>query len=424
MIFEVLLYLLLSYCIGSCLEWFAHNFIMHNKIKGLEQIYKDHAVHHGFYRNGEFANDGLSSKRYLNLVVCLEHNIVLASPFILILLFVKPLFAFTLLLVSLGHLVLFNKVHAGIHLRHDFKYFPKWYIKFCKYNHFLHHQHPGKHFSVVFPGADYLLGTFSKPTNKDLKDWEKVLQEDISLNDDKDGLKQANNCKIPAFFKKLEFNNTDGNIPETPSPQKYKIGKAISEFIVKWQVKSLNISGTLPDNNIILACNHTSWMDAFVIIAAFNRPFRVMMAEAVGRNNILFSWFFPEYLGMYPASSKKAVDASIEILKSGQSIAICPSGLVESTGQALPFKTGTVRIAARSNTPIVPVYIKYENYPGKWILKFPLPIQFIITGLLQLNRGQCRIVIGLPISSLPEDVKDATKVLEQEVKSLGMKVND
>jgi hypothetical protein len=62
-----------------------------------------------------------------------------------------------------------NKIHLEMH-KPESKGFSKWPIyQFLARYHWLHHRYPNKNFNVVFPFADYLLGTRAKPNAADLK---------------------------------------------------------------------------------------------------------------------------------------------------------------------------------------------------------------------------------------------------------------
>ena len=59
----------------------------------------------------------------------------------------------------------------------------------------------------------------------------------------------------------------------------------------------------------------------------------------------------------------KTINQGIELLKSGVSMAIFPEGTRSKDGSIQDFKKGSLRLAIRSNTPIVPVAIS-GSYKG------------------------------------------------------------
>jgi len=62
-----------------------------------------------------------------------------------------------------------NKIHLEMH-KPEKRGFSNWPIyKFLAEYHWLHHRYPNKNFNVVFPFADYVLGTCAKPNAEDLR---------------------------------------------------------------------------------------------------------------------------------------------------------------------------------------------------------------------------------------------------------------
>jgi 1-acyl-sn-glycerol-3-phosphate acyltransferase len=109
-----------------------------------------------------------------------------------------------------------------------------------------------------------------------------------------------------------------------------------------------------------------------------------------------------------------SIDDAVSLLKQGQTVAICPTGLVEALGDAeLPFKTGAVRIAQQAGVPMVPVYFHYGNYPGRWVTPFSITVQnMILFCLWPFYRRGVTIIIGEPMAPAGE-----VKVKTQELKS-------
>ena len=61
-----------------------------------------------------------------------------------------------------------NKIHLEMH-KPEHKGFSNWPIyKFLARYHWLHHKYPDKNFNVVFPFADYILGSNAKANKVDV----------------------------------------------------------------------------------------------------------------------------------------------------------------------------------------------------------------------------------------------------------------
>lgn len=77
----------------------------------------------------------------------------------------KAAAAFTAVITA--HHWIWNKIHLEMHKPEQRK-FSKWPVyRFLARYHWLHHRYPDKNFNVVFPFADYVLGTVAKATPED-----------------------------------------------------------------------------------------------------------------------------------------------------------------------------------------------------------------------------------------------------------------
>jgi 1-acyl-sn-glycerol-3-phosphate acyltransferase len=122
-----------------------------------------------------------------------------------------------------------------------------------------------------------------------------------------------------------------------------------------------------------------------------------------------------------------ALKASVNVMEAGEIEVIFPEAWTNMDGVVGKMKTGTVRIAKAAAEKlgkpvyIIPGYMRYHKYPGKWILKLPIPLQWAVPllGALYYGRG-ATVVIGEPISSdeLPADHHEATEYLRQRIIAL------
>jgi sterol desaturase/sphingolipid hydroxylase (fatty acid hydroxylase superfamily) len=72
------------------------------------------------------------------------------------------------------HHWIWNKIHLEMH-KPEHRSFSQWPVyKFLAQYHYLHHQHMDKNFNVVFPFADYILGTNVRANLKELRDMNKL----------------------------------------------------------------------------------------------------------------------------------------------------------------------------------------------------------------------------------------------------------
>ena len=119
--------------------------------------------------------------------------------------------------------------------------------------------------------------------------------------------------------------------------------------------------GTLK-GGAILAANHTTFSDPFVVGAAFwYRRMNFFTADAVmatkTRERLL------KAAGAIKVNRDitdiEAVRESVEVLKKGRLLLIFPEGGVQAVGQVQPIKSGAALMALQAGVPIIPVCICY-----------------------------------------------------------------
>jgi 1-acyl-sn-glycerol-3-phosphate acyltransferase len=114
----------------------------------------------------------------------------------------------------------------------------------------------------------------------------------------------------------------------------------------------------------VLVCNHVSFVDALVILAASPRPIRFVMDHRIFKVPVL-SFVFRTGKAIPIASAKEnealldaAYDRVAEALEAGDLVAIFPEGRITETGELSPFRGGVKRIIGRTPVPVVPLALK------------------------------------------------------------------
>jgi len=137
-----------------------------------------------------------------------------------------------------------------------------------------------------------------------------------------------------------------------------------SRFIYRFQVRGdAHIPAT---GAAILACNHVSFVDAVLLMAASPRPIRFLMDHRIFQVPVL-GWLFRLAKAIPVAPQKEdpqayqaAFDAAAQVLREGDLLAIFPEGGITRDGQLQPFKGGIIKILERAQqegvqAPVVPM---------------------------------------------------------------------
>jgi 1-acyl-sn-glycerol-3-phosphate acyltransferase len=113
---------------------------------------------------------------------------------------------------------------------------------------------------------------------------------------------------------------------------------------------------------LIIMTNHVSAMDAVVINYLFFPRRVVYFTSGKLFNKNAFQTLFLTTMGAQWIERSVAGDAVISLavkaLKAGELYGITPEGRISRTGELLPFKTGTARIALASGVAVLPLYFK------------------------------------------------------------------
>jgi hypothetical protein len=122
-----------------------------------------------------------------------------------------------------------------------------------------------------------------------------------------------------------------------------------------------NIPATGP---AVLVCNHVSFVDPLVILAASPRPIRFVMDYRIFKTPVLsFVFRTGKAIPVAPAKENEkllndAYDKIAEALEHGELVAIFPEGRITDTGELYPFKRGIGRIVERTPVPVIPLALK------------------------------------------------------------------
>ncbi|WP_026435294.1 MFS transporter [Acidovorax sp. JHL-9] len=138
----------------------------------------------------------------------------------------------------------------------------------------------------------------------------------------------------------------------------------LSRFVYRFKVRG---DEHLPTTGAaILACNHVSFVDAVLLMAASPRPICFVMNHRIFRVPVL-GWLFRLAKAIPIAPQKEdprvyeaAFERAAQVLREGDLLAIFPEGGITRDGQLQPFKGGIAKILERARAdglevPVVPM---------------------------------------------------------------------
>ena len=137
-----------------------------------------------------------------------------------------------------------------------------------------------------------------------------------------------------------------------------------SRFVYRFKVQG---DENIPTHGAaVLVCNHVSFVDAVLLMAASPRPIRFLMDHRIFKVPVL-GWLFKLAKAIPiapqkedPAAYEAAFDAAAQVLREGDLLAIFPEGGITKDGTLQPFKGGIMKILERAqadgvNAPVIPM---------------------------------------------------------------------
>ncbi len=118
------------------------------------------------------------------------------------------------------------------------------------------------------------------------------------------------------------------------------------------------------DGPAVLVCNHVSFVDALVIMAASHRPVRFVMDHRIFRIPLL-NFIFRETRAIPiapekedPAMKEAAFAEVARALAAGDLVALFPEGRITEDGNISEFRPGISRILAETPVPVIPLALR------------------------------------------------------------------
>ena len=128
----------------------------------------------------------------------------------------------------------------------------------------------------------------------------------------------------------------------------------------------------VPDGGVVLASNHRSFLDPFLIGVCIRRPIYFVAKRELFKNPLL-GWLL-NCLGAFPIkrgeADEESMDTARALLERGQAVVIFPEGTRIRTGSLARPKRGVGRLALQSGKPVVPIAVTgSEHARSGWRIK-------------------------------------------------------
>ncbi|CAG9172330.1 Lysophospholipid transporter LplT [Cupriavidus laharis] len=131
-----------------------------------------------------------------------------------------------------------------------------------------------------------------------------------------------------------------------------------------YRLRRVNAERIPAEGPAVLVCNHVSFADAVVLMAASPRPVRFVMDHHIFKVPLM-SWFFRQARAIPiapahedPALLAKAYDDVAVALQEGDLVCIFPEGKITATGEINAFKQGVQQIIQRTPVTVVPMALR------------------------------------------------------------------
>jgi 1-acyl-sn-glycerol-3-phosphate acyltransferase len=130
------------------------------------------------------------------------------------------------------------------------------------------------------------------------------------------------------------------------------------------RVSTVDVERIPEEGAAVLVCNHVSYVDAIVIMAASPRPIRFVMDHRIFKTPLLgFIFRTGKAIPIAPAHDdpwlmEKAFVDVAQALHEGELVCIFPEGKLTRTGDMNEFRGGIARIVARSKVPVIPMALR------------------------------------------------------------------
>jgi acyl carrier protein len=190
-----------------------------------------------------------------------------------------------------------------------------------------------------------------------------------------------------------------------PVKSVWNVGGAVSRWFLFLSGIPLAVRGKENlqiKNPVVLAVNHTSYLDALVLLAILDYRGYAFVAKREFQDNFLMrallSGFNTQFIERFDvAKSTEHAGELAEAAKRGVSLIVFPEGTLKRNTGLMAFRTGAFQAAAQAGIPVVPVALRGVR-------------SVLRDGTWYLRRAAVSVVIGAPLAPEGGDWAAAVKL--------------
>jgi hypothetical protein len=175
LILQIIGWFIVSCALISFIEQQVHSKLMHRRnflsrrTAAYKRVFEAHALVHHQHYSKIFSDEPVPVGEDKEIRLTLRKAPIKAIPFAAAIALVSWLGAAVFVAAMCFHHWAWNKIHLEMH-KPEQRVFSTWPIyRFLARYHWLHHRYQNKNFNVVFPLADYVLGTHARASAGDLE---------------------------------------------------------------------------------------------------------------------------------------------------------------------------------------------------------------------------------------------------------------
>lgn len=167
------------------------------------------------------------------------------------------------------------------------------------------------------------------------------------------------------------------------------------------------------DQTILFTPNHRSYWDILCVHNAINAPVG-FVAKLEMKKYPLLHWYMEDIGCVFldrvnPREGLKTIKLGAEYMKQGHNMVLCPEGTRNQKPEMLPFKEGSLKMAEKSGSLVVPVAIIGTDDLMENLGKF------------RMAKGAVKVIFGEPVNvkEIPEEYKKrSAQYIQTKVKAM------